>query len=143
VGPRVGENMQAYKILDADGREQSVFDLQGRYVLLHVWARWCAPCLEALPDMQAAVDELAGKPVVFAGLNVDADPHEAQTLAESKGWNWGQTYLGSDSAMARQLAVSSVPAYYLVGPDGKLVASSNQWRQIKSTLEAALDDLDD
>jgi beta-lactamase regulating signal transducer with metallopeptidase domain/thiol-disulfide isomerase/thioredoxin len=140
VGPRVGENMQAYRVIDADGREQMILEMQGRFVLLHVWASWCAPCLEALPDMTAAVDELADKPVVFAGLNVDADPKQAQALAETNGWTWGQTYLGIDSDMARQLAISSVPAYYLIGPDGKLVASSTEWEQIKAMLEASLSD---
>jgi hypothetical protein len=94
-----------------------------------------APAIEA-----SAVDELASKPVVFAGLNVDADSDQARALADANGWKWGQTYLGNDSDMARQLAVSSVPAYYLIGPDGKLVASSNEWRQIKSTLETSLHD---
>jgi beta-lactamase regulating signal transducer with metallopeptidase domain/thiol-disulfide isomerase/thioredoxin len=140
VGPRVGENMQAYKVIDADGREQMILEMQGRFVLLHVWASWCAPCLEAFPDMKAAVGELADKPIVFAGLNVDADPDQAKALAETNGWTWGQTYLGIDSDMARQLAVSSVPAYYLIGPDGKLVASSNEWQEIKATLEASLND---
>lgn len=36
VGSRIGENMQAYKVLDADGQEHTVFDLQGRFVLMYV-----------------------------------------------------------------------------------------------------------
>lgn len=140
VGPRVGENMQAYRFLDAEARERSILDMQGRLVLLHVWASWCAPCMEALPDMKTVVDGLAGMPVVFAGLNVDADSKQARALAQTNGWNWGHTYLGSDSNMARQLAVSSVPAYFLIGPDGKLVASSNEWQQIKKKLEVSLND---
>jgi thiol-disulfide isomerase/thioredoxin len=141
VGPRVGENMQAYKLLDAEGREVSIFDLEGRLVLMHVWASWCAPCLEALPDIKATVEALQGAPIDFAGLNIDADSEQARRLAETRGWKWGQTYLGDSSDMARQLAVSSAPAYYLIGTDGKLVASSQEWRQIKETLEASLSDL--
>jgi hypothetical protein len=38
----------------------------------------------------------------------------------------------------RQLAVSSVPAYYLIGPDGKLIGSANQWEQIEQLLSAAM-----
>ena len=40
--------------------------------------------------------------------------------------------------MARQLAISSAPTYYLIGPDGLLVASATEWAQIKEKLEAAL-----
>jgi hypothetical protein len=38
----------------------------------------------------------------------------------------------------RQLAVSSVPAYYLIGPDGKLVGSANQWDEIEKLLSTEL-----
>jgi hypothetical protein len=40
--------------------------------------------------------------------------------------------------MMRQLAVSSAPAYFLIGPDGKLISSSTEWREIKKTFEASL-----
>jgi hypothetical protein len=37
------------------------------------------------------------------------------------------------------LAVSSVPAYYLIGPDGKLVGSTNQWETIEQLLRTAFE----
>ena len=52
--------------------------------------------------------------------------------------NWAQNYLGDDSDLMRQLGVSSVPAYYLIGPDGKLVGSANDWEQVEELLGDAL-----
>lgn len=138
VGPRVGENMQAYKFLDADGREQTVFEMQGRLVLMHVWASWCAPCIESLPAMKAALDDLPADSTMFVGLNVDANPDEGRALAAKNDWNWSHTYLGDDSDMSRQLAVSSVPTYFLIGRDGKLIASSSEWNAIHQQLQQAL-----
>jgi beta-lactamase regulating signal transducer with metallopeptidase domain/thiol-disulfide isomerase/thioredoxin len=138
VGPRVGENMQSYKFIDADARERSVLDMQGQFVLLHVWASWCAPCVEAFPDMKATVDELPRDAIHIAGLNIDADPDEGRNFAAAKGLNWGQTYVGDDSEVARQLAISSAPAYFLVGPEGNLVASSSDWSEIKKSIEASM-----
>jgi hypothetical protein len=40
---------------------------------------------------------------------------KAQALAKVRGWNWPQNYLGDSSDMARQLAISSAPTYFLVG----------------------------
>jgi thiol-disulfide isomerase/thioredoxin len=138
VGPRVGENMQAYEFLDTEGRQRSVSELHGKYVLMHVWTTTCAPCIATLPDMKATVDALADKPIVFVGLNIDANVEQAKSLADSRGWSWNQTYLGSNSEMSRQLAVSSAPAYFLIDPDGKLIASSNAWAQIKKKIETSL-----
>jgi hypothetical protein len=42
--------------------------------------------------------------------------------------------------MARQLAISSVPTYFLIGPDGRLVGSASQWSKIKEMLILSLDE---
>jgi thiol-disulfide isomerase/thioredoxin/protocatechuate 3,4-dioxygenase beta subunit len=138
VGPRVGEDMRAYKFVDAQGQERFVDDLAGKCLLVHVWASWCAPCLEVMPDIQATVERLADKPIVFVGLNVEADGNQAKAMTKRNGWQWAQNFLGDDSAMAKQLAISSVPAYYLIGSDGKLVASATEWNEIKVRVEEAL-----
>jgi len=135
VGPRVGENMYAYKFTDTTGREHSIYDLKGRYVLLQVWASWCAPCLKSMPDIQATADQLAGKPITLVGLNIDQYPEDGEILVEKNKWNWAQNYLGDQSDMARQLAISSVPVYYLIGPDGLLKASATEWSDMKTTLK--------
>ena len=49
--------------------------------------------------------------------------------------SWAQNYLGAKSDMMRQLAVSSVPVYYLIGLDGKLVGSANVWEEMKEILD--------
>jgi len=112
--------------------------MKGRYVLMHVWASWCAPCLENMPNLLATTEGLSDRPITFVGLNVDKDASRARAMAERGGWNWSQNYLGEASGVARQLAISTVPTYYLVGPDGLLVASSTDWSEIKDKLEDSL-----
>ena len=70
--------------------------------------------------------------------SIDKEIFAAKALVQDGGWSWAQNYLGDDSDMMRQLAVSSVPAYYLIGPDGKLVGSANAWEQIKQLLSTKL-----
>jgi hypothetical protein len=71
-------------------------------------------------------------------LNLDKDPAAAQAMADEQGWEWAHNYLGDDSVLMRQLAVSTAPAYFLIGPDGKLVGSANEWQQIAQLLEREL-----
>ncbi|MGE4004094.1 MAG: TlpA disulfide reductase family protein, partial [Planctomycetaceae bacterium] len=49
---------------------RSIAELKGRYVLMHVWASWCAPCVEHMPDVQAAAQSLSDQPITFVGLNI-------------------------------------------------------------------------
>jgi len=132
--------MQAYKFTDANGRQQTIGDLEGGHVVMHVWASWCAPCLESLPDIQQTAATLADKPVTFIGLNLDKDKNLAAKLAHDRNLNWSQDYLGESSDMARQLAISSAPAYYLIGPEGVLIASSIEWKEMSEKLNAAMSD---
>jgi thiol-disulfide isomerase/thioredoxin/protocatechuate 3,4-dioxygenase beta subunit len=139
AGPRIGENLSVYQFTNPTGRVQTIADMQGRYVLMHVWASWCAPCLETMPDVAATVDRLKDKPITFVGLNIDKDPAAAKALTAKHNWTWSQNYLGESSDMARQLAISSAPTYFLIGPDGLLVASATEWIEIKQKLAVAMD----
>ncbi len=137
-GPRVGQNMGPYKFVDTSGREQSIKDLRGRHVVLHVWASWCGPCLKRMPEIKATIQSLSDQPITFVGLNIDKDVSRAKAAAKRGSWNWSQNYLGDDSDMGRQLAISSLPTYFLVGPDGLLLASTANWTDMKDKIEAAL-----
>lgn len=138
AGPRVGENMQLYKFTDTSGRERSIGDMRGQHVLMHVWASWCAPCIKSMPDLKATAKSLSDRPITFVGLNIDDNAKLAKARVLAGGWNWSQNYLGSDSDVARQLAISSVPTYFLIGPDGLLVASTVDWSEMKAKAQAAL-----
>ena len=111
--------------------------------MMHVWASWCAPCFEHMTDVKVTRESLSNQSVTFVGLNIDKEAAHAEQLAERRGWNWPQSYLGDDSDMARQLAISSAPTYYLIGPDGLLVGSSNEWGEIKSKLQKSLNQFRD
>ena len=136
-GPRVGQSMAAFKFVDATGKEVHVSDLKGRYVLMHVWASWCGPCLESMPELKSTIKRLAKEPIVFVGLNLDQDAEAGRRVAEREQMDWAQNYLRDDSDLARQLAISSAPTYYLIGPDGNLAASATEWSVMKAQLDAA------
>ncbi|TWT32495.1 Regulatory protein BlaR1 [Posidoniimonas corsicana] len=138
IGPRVGSDMRAFEITDAGGRVRLIDDLQGRHVLLHAWATWCAPCIQSMPSLKAAVEQHEGKPLTVVGLNIDEDADAARAVAAAQGLAWAQNYLGTDSELMRQLAISTAPAYYLIGPDGKLVGSANHWEAIATLLDGEL-----
>lgn len=134
VGPRPGSDMRAFSFTDMTGKKQLVDDLEGGFALMHVWASWCAPCIESMPEVKHLSEKLTGRGVTFVGLNIDGDTERAKAAAARLRLTWAQNYLGEDSDMAKQLALSSVPAYYFIGPDGKLIASDSQWKEIKKKL---------
>ena len=74
-----------------DGSTTSLTDLvaeDGRPVVVNLWATWCTPCLEEMPDIQEAHESL-GADVRFLGINVSDSP----TLSARRVTELGITYL--------------------------------------------------
>lgn len=134
IGPRIGSDMRAFKFTDSKGVGKLVNDMQGQFVLFHVWATWCGPCMASMPNLKADVEGYSKRPLTVVGLNIDDSPRQAEEVARKHELSWSQNYLGAKSDLMRQLAVSSVPVYYLIGPDGMLVGSSNGWEEMKAIL---------
>ncbi|HEY8190147.1 MAG TPA: TlpA disulfide reductase family protein, partial [Micavibrio sp.] len=58
---------------DADGKTVSADDFKGRFILLHFWATWCAPCARELPLLDRFQTEIAGKKLVILPVSADFD----------------------------------------------------------------------
>ena len=75
-----------------------------RPIVVNLWATWCAPCLEEMPDLQA-MHESHGRDVRFLGINVSDSPTKSvRRVAEL-----GITYLqGRDPEGGFTVALGAV-----------------------------------
>lgn len=55
----------------ADGNDTSINDWNDRVVLLNIWATWCGPCREEMPDLAKLQEEYGGENFEVLALNVD------------------------------------------------------------------------
>lgn len=103
--------------LDAPG-ELHLSDLKGRWVYLDFWASWCAPCRESFPWM----NRLAGDPA-FGGLRIvavglDRDRSDAEAFLRRYPPAFAVTWDGDRRATPGAYGVETLPAAYLIDPDG-------------------------
>ena len=67
------------------GAAFSLSSERGNVVLLDVWATWCDPCRETLPQYQELAKRFADKGLKVYAVNVDADLNEVkQFVIEQK-----------------------------------------------------------
>jgi beta-lactamase regulating signal transducer with metallopeptidase domain/thiol-disulfide isomerase/thioredoxin/protocatechuate 3,4-dioxygenase beta subunit len=141
AGPRPGEVAPDLAFTTFTGEAVKLSELRGRYVLIDFWATWCGPCVQALPAVRKLHETYgAGDRLVVLGLSLDEDPHTARRFIQDQRIPWTQGSLGgrADAPALTRYAVVSVPAYFLIGPDGELIRSSQSIEEISEALRRAL-----
>ena len=108
---------------DADGKPKTVADMKGRTLLLNLWATWCAPCREEMPELLALNEVFREAPFDVVAVSIDAggDDRPKQFYAEE---NLSALPFYHDGSMAtfttlkRAKLAPGLPTTILVGPDG-------------------------
>lgn len=110
---------------DALTKRHTLKEYRGRYVLLNLWATWCAPCVKELPSLAKLQKAMGDK---LAVVPVDVGRNEALDAAQfmkSHGAGTLPVYLDSNVALVRAFRAYGLPLTVLIGPDGKEVGRAN------------------
>ncbi|QEH31875.1 ECF RNA polymerase sigma factor SigE [Aquisphaera giovannonii] len=122
-----------------DGKDMKLADFRGKFVLLDFWATWCAPCLAEMPNL-AAIHEAYGLDPRFALISVSLDDKaaEAAYAAKAEKWAWRQGHVGPESPAVAAYGATSIPATFLIGPDGEVLATGLRGEALRSAVAAAV-----
>ncbi|UBM59623.1 redoxin domain-containing protein [Marinilongibacter aquaticus] len=115
---KIGEPAPAFSILDFKGRNLSLKNLKGSYVILAFWSSWCAPCkqdLAYLPIVENFFRSKTKLKVFNIAIDSPEDFESVRTFAESTGQgarvdlgeNWLESY-----------GVSNLPRFVLIDKAG-------------------------
>ncbi|MBN1854368.1 MAG: redoxin family protein, partial [Pirellulales bacterium] len=105
----------------ADGKTGSLTDFRGKSTLVLFWASWCGPCRKHLPALKKLHEKLAERGYAVVGLALDDDAAAWRAAVEQLEMPWPQGRLAEPG----KSGVSSVPAYWLLDADGKIVAKAD------------------
>jgi thiol-disulfide isomerase/thioredoxin len=67
----------ALRFEDGEAQPHSLADFQGKTVLLHIWASWCAPCVKEIPALDRLAAALKGANVAVVAVSIDRKGIEA------------------------------------------------------------------
>jgi len=139
-----GSEAPAFDLEKHGGGRISSAELKGQVVLLDFWASWCGPCREEMPVLVELAKEFETKGVKFVAANAgDEDPQAAVAAFVKREVPAVEPYVGyADSFMAGKYRVAAFPTLYVIGKDGKVVASAqgavSEWR-LRRWLNAAVE----
>jgi thiol-disulfide isomerase/thioredoxin len=119
-GPNMtGEQVPALKFKSADGKVVSIESFRGKPVLVDLWATWCGPCVQAMPQLAQINAEAKDKGLVLLLVDKDEEALTATAFLSKKGYNWTDFHDG-DGEVEKLAGESAIPRTILIDAQGKI-----------------------
>lgn len=108
----------AMHLTDVKGKLHTLDGYRGKWVVLNVWATWCAPCIKEMPELEAL--SRARPDVVVLGLAADGDNVE-KIVQFAEALRVSYPIVAGNAALMKTYKVQAYPTTLLFDPKGKLV----------------------
>jgi peroxiredoxin len=132
---KVGKPAPAFTSENIKGSTIRLADYRGKYVLLDFWATWCAPCLSELPRLQAAYAAYHNAGFEIIGVSLDETKSAVVDFTKVRNIPWPQIHNSSSSAdLVDAFGVITIPAVYLIDPEGVIVRLDLRGKALDDTL---------
>ena len=135
-----------FETTDLDGKAVSSADLFAghKVTMINIWATWCDPCKNELPELEEFAKELAGKDCQIIGICEDTS-YDDTAAAEAKEIlaKAGVTYpnIKATDEMLEMMTCLAMPTSYFVDSSGHVLTTpikGADFEKYREKLEEAL-----
>lgn len=121
----VGRPAPAYRTVSLAGDSVSLQDYHGKVVLLNIWATWCHPCRDEIPELRAIYGRYRDRGLELVGVSVDAEGAEDTIREFMKEFEMNfPVWLDPGERVATRFLTIGVPTTFLIDRQGVL-----RWRK--------------
>jgi len=123
----------------ADTTDQliSLASFRGKYVLLDFWASWCGPCRQESPLLVKAYEKYnpKGFEILSVSLDESKEKWKSAIVKDRLAWTHVSDLKGGQNQAAALYGVESIPANFLIDPQGKIIAKGLRGEALEKKLQ--------
>lgn len=107
--------------LDNKGKTVNLSKFRGKYVVIDLWATWCAPCKEIRPVFETRNNQYRYyNNIQFISVSLDQDQSKWKNYLKTKPSNVPQFWLNNAENFMRTYKIQSIPRFMIIDPEGKI-----------------------
>jgi thiol-disulfide isomerase/thioredoxin len=136
---QVGRLATSFAVEDIQGHPLRLEAFRGKYVLLDFWATWCAPNVAELPRLQAAYQTYHEAGLEIISISLDETKPAVVDFVKARKLSWPQVHNASSTTdLVEAFRVSSIPASYLIDPQGTIIRLDLRGKALDQALSQLL-----
>jgi len=139
--PGVGDTLEI-AFTSMKGEEINLAKMKGQVVLVDFWATWCGPCIAELPNLKATYEAYHDKGFEVIGISLDEEKEALEAFVKERELPWPQDFTGDgwSTPLAQKYGINSIPATFLIGKEGKVVATDLRGPALEEAVVKALEE---
>jgi len=116
---KVGGSMPSIVVRALEGKRKiDLGALEGKVVLVDIWASWCAPCMEEMPLLDDMAKRLKKAGIEVIAVSVDEERESAEAFLSSRS-KWSLTVAHDpEGKVPEVLKPNKMPTSYVVDAKG-------------------------
>lgn len=149
---KVGMPAPPFKYVNSRGDSVAQSDFKGKYLVLDIWATWCAPCIQEIPFFEEVKIAFKNDNVAFVSISLDDSREDWKKYLLKKRMGGNQLWAGKQATPVFWYSVqdnktlgfkgkglnSGIPAFVVIDPQGKIVNNFAPYPSHEDELEKLL-----
>ena len=131
---------------DAKGASFKLADFFGKVMVVNLWATWCGPCRQEIPELVKLHKEFHSRGVEIVGLtteNPDASAEKVRKFIQDFQVDYRIGWAPGEVAATLMQGHDAIPQIFVISRDGRILKrfvgfSADYTSQLRQALEEAL-----